>query len=159
MTQCLTDLTQIYHAQLSGAVQNASRSEKELSRGNRRAAALFHALARGQQIHADKARAALEGMGAMPEYAALPGEAERSEVLEGLSAMVMTAAREGQPLVEALLLQILKASMSHDAALRTKDGPAERYHVCLVCGFVATDTPPERCPVCRAQAAQFEAVN
>lgn len=159
MTQCLSDLTQIYHAQLSGAAHNTDRSEQERSHGNRRTAALLHALARGQQIQADKARASLEGIGAMPEYAQLPDEAERSEVLERLSAMVMTAAREGQPLVESLLLQILKANMSHEAALRTKDAPAESYHVCLVCGFVATSSPPERCPVCRAQAAQFEAVD
>lgn len=32
------------------------------------------------------------------------------------------------------------------------------YYVCQVCGFVASDVPPDRCPVCNAIQAKFRIV-
>ena len=32
------------------------------------------------------------------------------------------------------------------------------YHVCQVCGYIAEDEAPERCPVCAAIKAKFKAV-
>lgn len=49
-----------------------------------------------------------------------------------------------------------------DMLLRQNE-PAEQtataaFYVCQVCGYVASDAPPDRCPVCNAVRSKFRAV-
>ena len=136
-----------------------ARQSIEAARNRRRAAAaddpsrarLLLALAAGQDVHARKTLALLE---------ADPGadDAELNEALaafvDELQDMVMTAATERDAAAESALVHVMKASMNH--ASMTANAPHDAYCVCTVCGFIAPDAPPERCPVCRAAAELFE---
>lgn len=154
----LDALKSVCSAQESEVSRNRVDASLAADKGNEGLARLYRALARGRDIHVEKLRAALQSLGAELEAVPEHSVEERVAVMDELSSMVMTAASERQPLIESLLFQIMKADMSHQAVERQVETPADSYHVCLVCGYVAKDVAPERCPVCRAQAAQFEAV-
>ncbi len=157
MSSSLTDLGMVYRAQTAESRRNENASLKALAQGLRTEPLLYRALGLGQQVHVEKLRMLLQSMKADVPTEDMDGE-HRARVMDDLSAMVMTAAKERQPLAESLLIQIMKAAMSHDSLSRRGGTLASSYHVCQVCGYIASDAPPERCPVCRAQAAQFDAV-
>lgn len=149
-----TNLATILVAQRTAASENEAAAQAAMTEGHPEAR-MFHALALGQKLHADKAKAMLSGLGYTSDTDV--GTLDHQQVMESLPDMILTAARERQPSVESLLTQIMKSAISHDAMTR-RTHTAGSYHVCMVCGFIATESAPERCPVCRAQAAQFEAV-
>ncbi len=158
MLQSELSLIQVCIAQHSESRRNLVLAEEAGSRGDLERGCLHRALAFGQKIHADKARLTLEGLGqSLSSDGDMSSEA-RAQVMEELSSMAMTAATERQSLIESLILQIMKAAMNHSSLSKQRAQPISSYHVCQVCGFIAKDTPPERCPVCRAHAAQFDVV-
>lgn len=54
--------------------------------------------------------------------------------------------------------QVAKNQYDLLSGLKESDVSATTYFVCQVCGYIATDEPPAKCPVCGAVTAKFEAV-
>lgn len=138
----------------AAAAQHGETARFAESGGDIHAALLHRALSFGLRIHAAKAERLLADLPAVPASDSAPLPHDQEERNAAFHDMIMTAARERQPAMEAVLLQIMKAGMSHHLVLRKTSTP-DSYQVCQICGFIAPGTPPERCPVCRVVKEQF----
>ncbi|MGE4293902.1 MAG: rubredoxin-like domain-containing protein [Desulfovibrio sp.] len=140
----------------------AARSEiaalKARAEARPQAERLFKALAVAQKVHAEKAlmilRGRVEGTG--------ENLAELLEALEKSAAHYQDALdclKECPGPASGFLDQFRRTALNHAGLVRQLDEekPAA-YHVCTVCGFVASGSAPERCPVCRAVPERFAAV-
>lgn len=158
MSQSEANLATVFITQSTEARRNRAKAEQAERHETPESSRLYRAVALGQQIQADKAHAILQGLNAIPDFEEKTTSETHTKTMEAIESMVMTAATERQYLIESLLLQIMKAVMSHDAAMQQHGTAAASYHVCMVCGFIARDVVPQRCPVCRAHASQFDTV-
>lgn len=138
----------------------AEKAEKE---GFAKVARLFRAVAEAETIHAlrqlhvmgavkntaENLQAALEGETyeftvMYPEFIA---EAEKEGVKEAKMAFHLAneAEKEHGKLFEKALAAVKEGS----------DFPAEGFALCPVCGYVAENEAPERCPICNTPGEKF----
>ncbi|SKA91515.1 Rubrerythrin [Paucidesulfovibrio gracilis DSM 16080] len=127
--------------------------------GRPQAARLLNALAVAQKVHADKALMILRGkLG--------DTDANLDELLEGLDQSA-THYQEALTCLECatgpangFLDQFRRTARNHAGLVRQVDERApSAYQVCTVCGFVARENAPERCPVCDAVPERFACVD
>ena len=148
------NLRRIFAHQSVEAARNRRRAKAAEAGGDPTRAGLFRALAAGQTVHAQKILLLLESGG---DQASPADVAETlAALVDELQDMVMTAASDRDAAAESTLLHVMKASMNHRSKAAAE--PAARYLVCSICGLLAPNQPPERCPVCRAAAELFQAV-
>jgi len=139
----------------------AKKAEKE---GKTQVARLFRAIAEAETIHAlkhldtagkvattnENIKAAIEGE--TYEYSQMyPGFiAEAREEGDKSAARSFELANEAEK-VHAELFK--KAQKDLEAG---NDMQAESFHMCPVCGYVAVNEVPERCPICNARGTSFQ---
>lgn len=155
MSQSETILARIYAAEAINAARNrqfALTADQENRPGDARR---FRALAVGQQIHADKSLHILLGIAQPTDDNLVVSKEHVSQAVEICSAAIMTAATERESLIESLMTQFMKSAMNHGSLLDHQGEGMTDYYVCQICGFIAEDSPPNRCPVCRAVPEQF----
>lgn len=157
MSKSKTNLAETFATQSIESARNTIRGLKADKEGHPHEARLFRALANGQQVHAKKSLLVLRGLIGSTESNLESTVESLDAVVESLREMVMTAATEREAAIESSMIHFLKATMSHTSVLKRHAGE-HVYHVCQICGFIAGDTIPERCPVCRAVPEQFEEV-
>lgn len=152
-------LKQAFAAQAVEAARNQARARTAETAGRTGEARRFRALAAAQQLHADKALAMLAGQAELDTEGA--AAAAMHGVDQGITFFqdgVLAAAIQRDAAVESALTHFMKAAMSHRTRL-DKPAAESEFHVCQVCGFLVGETVPKRCPVCRAQAAQFQRID
>lgn len=131
-------------------------SEKAAQEGFPSVAKLFRAASDAEAIHA---RALLGVKGAVKSTAEnLSGsvEGETHEYTEMYPAFIAEAEREGQkaaitPFTYAMKAEEVHAGLYAKAAEEVKAGRdlgAKKVLLCPVCGNVALDDSPEKCPIC-----------
>jgi rubrerythrin len=74
---------------------------------------------------------------------------EAEEDAEETATLVFSQARDA----ESFHARLYKKALDHLIAQRFT-----RYHVCIVCGYVAEGEPPQTCPICGAPSSKFEKV-
>jgi rubrerythrin len=141
-------------------------SEKAAQEGFSAVAKLFRAASEAEAIHA---RALLGVMGASTSTAEnLAGSivGETHEFTEMYPGFIAEAEREGQKSAITPFTYAMKAEEVHaglykkavDAVKAGKDLEAGRVLLCPVCGNVALDEAPERCPICGVPGARWREI-
>lgn len=134
------------------AAKNGIRARKAESEARSKAARLLRALTRAQSVHSNKGLMLLRGKISSTDdnLADLMQTLERSVVTyEGILEEVEGAAR-------GFVDQLLRSTRNHLGLLRKYNEQEEKtYCVCQICGFIAIDKVPERCPVCQAVKEKF----
>ncbi|MCB2190968.1 MAG: hypothetical protein KQI62_05345 [Deltaproteobacteria bacterium] len=80
-------------------------------------------------------------------------------LLQGYAGLVAEADRQGQRVAGTALDQSAQVAQRQGdlAQALGEDGSAD-YLVCSICGWIATGSAPERCPVCGAVHEKFQPV-
>lgn len=121
----------------------------------------YQALSVAQGVRARKALLRLRGSvgGVEENHGAAVAELERlSQAYPQMLAQAKELENSG---LAAFLDQLSKTTRNHLQLGKRPDqeGESVDYHVCRVCGFIASDRLPERCPVCQALQTKFQTVS
>jgi rubrerythrin len=139
------------------AARNRLYAAKLKQAGDQQSANLLSALAKGSEISARRSLIFLRGRIGDP-----------AAYMHDLQAQKRTAARQDYPAAQAeaadepsaaaVFEQLTHVSDNHAARLAglAAGQPAQAYYVCQVCGYIAADAVPERCPVCGAVPERFK---
>jgi rubrerythrin len=178
VSQTLTNLQAAYEGESNAAIKYTAFAINAEVEGFIRAAALFRAAARAEQVHAAHHARVIRKAGATPHanihapqvkstrenlQAAMAGEQYERDVMYPTFIKDAEAAGNKAALLSfelALKAETVHAQLYADA-LANFDGQRvpTKFYVCLVCGEV-TDKPEEteHCPICNASKEKFEAV-
>lgn len=157
MTESEKLLALAYAMESVSASRNQSFAQKAEKEGRLQDAARFRAVAQGQTVHADKALQILTGTLGDTDTNIQRAQSDSEALTELFHDGIMTAARDRAPAIESALTHFMKTSMNHASLLKQNRESSDLF-VCQICGFIAETEPPERCPVCRAAAEQFDSV-
>jgi len=139
------------------AARNRLYAAKLKQAGDQQAANLLSALAKGSEISARRSLIFLRGkIGDPAAYMHdLQGKKRKAAQQDYPAAQAEAA---GEPSAAAVFEQLTQVSANHAARLAgyAHDQRVQPYYVCQVCGYVATDTVPARCPVCGAVPERFK---
>lgn len=140
------------------AARNRLYAAKAKKEGRLPLAKLMAAMATGEQIGARRALIYLRGKigQAAPHLEALRQQ-KKTVAADDYPAGRQVARSAGDRSAEAAFAQFEKVSRNHAAVLDTPDiDTAEHeFYVCQVCGYIALDAVPEKCPVCGAVPERF----
>jgi len=146
-------------AESARAARNRLYAAKAKKEGQLPLAKLMTAMAAGEQISARRALIYLRGKigQAAAHLEALRGQKE-SVAAHEYPAGRQAARSAGDRSAEAAFAQFEKVSRNHAAVLDNPDiGAADHeFYVCQVCGYIALDAVPEKCPVCGAVPERFK---
>ena len=159
------NLSYAFAAESKAAARNAVFAKKAEVEGYDQVARLFRAVSEAESVHSRRFLMLMRGkIGSTEENLTTAFENEIKANAEEYPALIRVAAEEGN---EAALTAFSHARdvESRHAELYKKainDMIAEQetnYHVCQVCGYIAEDEAPERCPVCNAIKKKFKSIN
>ncbi len=172
------NLQAAFNGESNAHVRYVAFAEKADAEGYHRAASLFRAAARAEQIHAANHAAVIRRMGLTPEAhietpvvkstrenlkAAIAGETYERDVM--YPNFIKEAEAEKNTAAVRTFQHALEAETEH-ARLYTdaidnlgKMKTAATYHVCPVCGYTCEDLSFQRCPVCMTPKEKFEAIS
>ncbi|AGL01742.1 rubrerythrin family protein [Desulfoscipio gibsoniae] len=140
----------------------AKKAEKE---GKDKIARLFHVIAEAETIHALKHLETAGKVGSTLDNLKAAIEGETYEFSTMYPEFIEDAKQEGQAAATKSFNLANEAEKVH-AQLYQKafkeleengDMQVDSFHLCPVCGYVAENHPPERCPICNAPAKSFKA--
>ena len=158
------NLAYAFAAESKAAARNAVFAKKAEMEGYNQIARLFRAVSDAETVHSRRFLMLMRGkIGTTEENLQTAFENEIRANAEEYPKLIKDAADEGQ---EAALKAFSHSRdvESRHAELYKKainDMIAERetaYFVCQVCGYVAEDDAPDRCPVCDAIKSKFKAI-
>jgi len=174
-SQTLKNLQAAYEGESNASVRYTAFAKKADEEGFRRAATLFRAAARAEQIHAASHAKVIARMGATPE-------AKIAEPVVGTTAQNLAEAKKGEEYERDVMYPdfIREAEISgeqgavrsfrlareaeavhaalYGAALANLEAQkaAAVFFVCSICGEVTDDASLKTCPICNAPAEKFE---
>lgn len=156
------NLAPAFAAESRVAVRNQARAARADNENRPAEARLLRAVARAESVHARRLLNLMRGkIGDTDTNLAVAFEQEIAANIR-LYADMAAAARSGErKVIAAALEQTLRVESAHldlYRALNEDPGSEAVYHVCSICGHVAVDSIPERCPVCKAVPEKFETV-
>jgi rubrerythrin len=158
------NLAYAFGAESKAAARNAVFAKKAEKEGYEQVARLFRAVSDAESVHSRKFLMLMRGkIGSTEENLAAAFENEIKANAEEYPKLIRDAADEGQESALKAFSQARDVESRH-AELYKKaisDMIAERetaYYVCQVCGYIAEDEVPDRCPVCAAVKEKFNAV-
>ncbi|HOT95285.1 MAG TPA: rubrerythrin family protein [Methanoregulaceae archaeon] len=143
-----------------------SFSEKARQDGYPVIARLFRAASDAEAIHARTLLNVMGAVGSTAEDLAASVDGETHEFTEMYPAFIREAESEGQKSAVQPFTYAMKAEEVHaelyakaaEAVRAGKDLAAARVLLCPVCGNIALDEAPERCPICGVPGARFREV-
>lgn len=139
----------------------AKKAEKE---GKTQVARLFRAIAEAETIHALKHLDTAGKVASTNENIKAAIEGETYEFSQMYPGYIAEAKEEGNTSAVRSFELANEAEKVH-AELYKKalqdleagnDMQAESFHLCPVCGYVAVNEAPERCPICNARGTSFQ---
>jgi rubrerythrin len=143
----------------ASAARNRLYAAKARKEGRLQLAKLMTAMAAGEQISARRALIYLRGKigQAAPHLEWLRKQKEASAA-QDYPAGRQSAASAADRSAEAAFAQFAKVSANHAAMLGDPDIATRNheFYVCQVCGFIAVDSIPEKCPICGAVPERFK---
>jgi rubrerythrin len=160
-TNVAADLEAVLAVESTCAARNQLYAALARKAGQTGRANLLQALAAAEEIGARRALHHLRGK------VGDPGEHLRA--LQRLKAKAAAdlhprrqaaAAAQGEPGAAGYFRQQAEVAAGHAALLAAhlEGDPAQDFFLCQVCGYIAPQAAPERCPVCGAVHAKFTAV-
>lgn len=135
----------------------AERAEDENLSG---VAQLFRAAAAAETVHAHKHLRTMKGVKSTKENLQQAIAGETHEFKSMYPQMIADAKKEEERQAEISFTYANEVEKVHAAlyqkALEQMDQfPVSDYYVCNICGYTVADAPPDKCPVCGANAKQF----
>lgn len=159
------NLSYAFAAESKAAARNAVFAKKAEVEGYTQIARLFRAVADAESVHSRRFLMLMRGkIGTTEENLVAAFENEIKANAEEYPALIRVAAEEGNDAAMTAFSHARDVESRH-AELYKKainDMIAEQetgYFVCQVCGYIAEDVAPERCPVCNAVKQKFKSVN
>ncbi len=174
----LKNLQTAFNGESNAAARYAAFARKADQDGYGRAASLFRAAARAEQIHAANHAAVIKKMGAVPEarietpvvkstrenlQVALAGEEYERDVMYPQFIREAQAARSSAALrtfsyaleAETEHARLYKEAIANLENMKT----SATYYVCAVCGYTVEKLTFDRCPVCQHPREKFELIS
>ena len=134
------------------AAKNEIRARKAAREARLKAARLLRALTSAQRVHSNKGLMLLRGKISSTDN----NMADLMQTLERSIATYESILEELEGAARNFVDQLLRTTRNHLGLLRKYSQPEEKtYCVCQICGFIATEMVPERCPVCQAVKEKF----
>ncbi|MBI4777262.1 MAG: rubrerythrin family protein [Deltaproteobacteria bacterium] len=139
----------------------AKAAEKE---GYSQVAKLFRAAAEAETVHAHNHLSALKGIGQTEQNLKEAIAGETHEFKNMYPAMIKDAEAEGDKTALRTMTYANEVEKVHAALYQKaleKMGNLEKadYYVCSVCGYTCENEPPDKCPVCNANAKAFNKIS
>jgi rubrerythrin len=171
------DLQAAFNGESNAHVRYVAFAKKADAEGYHRAASLFRAAARAEQIHAANHAAFIRRLGLTPEakietpvvkstrenlQAAIAGETYERDVM--YPNFIRDAETEKNAAAVRTFQHALEAETEHarlytDALNHLEEmTKAAAFYVCAVCGYTCEELTFERCPVCMHPKEKFEAI-
>jgi len=159
------NLAYAFAAESKAAARNQAFAAKAEKEGYDQIARLFKAVSEAESVHAQRYLNLMRGkIGSTEENleAAFQNEIKANvdeypkliqEASEEESKIAYTAFSQSRD-VESFHADLYKRAMNDMLAERETD-----YYVCGVCGYIAEDEAPEKCPVCGAVQSKFRKIN
>ena len=152
-------------AQLSkAAARKKVYSRKASKEGRPEIAHFLRAMSASEAIQARRLFNSLIGkIDSSDEYLATLFAEEVQAILDKYSELIASG-NDKRPALLHVFSQLraaetrLRSFYSPDSKDIKVDKEAE-YFVCRFCGYLATDSPPERCPICGASKGDFQEIN
>jgi rubrerythrin len=141
------------------AARNRLYAAKVKKDGQTQSARLLSALARGEEISARRSLIYLRGkISTIEDHLAALQKTKQALADEVYSRDRQVAREAGNKSADAALDQFAQVNANHAARLDelTAGGPDRTYYVCQVCGYIAADRIPDKCPVCGAVPERFK---
>ena len=151
--------------QLSFARESASAARNRLfavkgqKDGQTQRARLLSAMARGEEINARRSLIYLRGkISAVEDHLVALHKAKATLAAETYPQDRAVARQAGDKSAEAALHQFEQVNANHAERLAelAADETERPYYVCQVCGYIAADHIPDKCPVCEAVPERFK---
>ena len=139
-------------------------SRKATREGRPDVARLLRAMSASEAVQARRLFNSLIGkIDTSDEYLTTIFEKEIQEILENYAKLINNSTDERPALLHALSqlraaetrLRSFYSPDSRDVNVKTD----ARYFVCRFCGYLGTDSPPEKCPICGASRDAFQETN
>lgn len=146
-------------AESASAARNRLYAAKAKKEGRPQLAKLMTALAAGEQISARRTLIYLRGkIGDADAHLAALRRRKKDDATQNYPANRKAATAAGDRSAAAAFEQFGKVSHNHAVVLDKPDiGAAEHeFYVCQVCGYIALDTVPDKCPICGAVPERFK---
>ena len=139
----------------------AMKADKE---GYPEVAKLFRAVAEAETIHAHSHLAEMGGIKSTAENLKEAHDGEVYEYTKMYPEFIQQAITENNKRAERSFSMANEAEKAHaklyeNALENLEEGTGVDYYLCPVCGYVAADEVPEKCPVCGAMAKVFKKVD
>ena len=155
----VTPMQLAFARESASAARNRLYAVKVKKDGQTQKARLLSAMARGEQISARRSLIYLRGkISAVEAHLAALQKAKATLATETYPQDREMAGQTGDKSAGAALHQFEQVSANHAQRL-AELAAAEterRYFVCQVCGYIAADRIPDRCPVCEAVPERFK---
>jgi rubrerythrin len=143
----------------ASAARNRLYAAKAKKDGRTQHARLLNALARGEEISARRSLIYLRGkISRLEEHLVALQAAKQAQARETYPHDRGIATAAGDKSAEAALHQFEKVNANHAQRVKqfTDGGSEAAYYVCQVCGYIAVDAIPDKCPVCGAVSERFK---
>lgn len=141
-------------------------AEKAEEEGLPQIAALFRAVAEAERVHAGRNLGLLGEAVVQDSETNLQNSFEREKTAGDLyyARFLREAEEEGERVAALSFSQARDVEEQHASLYRRAldhllSDTVPAYFVCQVCGYVAEEEPPERCPVCGVTAERFRQVS
>ena len=158
------NLAYAFGAESKAAARNAVFAKKAEMEGYTQIARLFRAVSDAESVHSRRFLMLMRGkIGSTEENLEAAFENEIRANAEEYPKLIKDAAEEGHQAALKAFSNARDVESGHAELYKKAINAmiAERetiYHVCQVCGFIAEDDAPDRCPVCGAIKEKFKSV-
>lgn len=141
-------------------------SERAEEEGFKNVAKLLRAASQAEAIHAVRLLRAMNAIGSTAENLEKGIKGEKYEFLTMYPVFVEEAKVEGRNDAAIIFTHAMKAEEVHakiyelalERVKKGKDLESKKILLCPVCGNIALDAPPERCPICGVPGNKFREV-
>ncbi len=158
------NLAYAFAAESKAAIRNEAFAKKAQAEGYPQIARLFKAISEAESVHARRYLLLMRGkVGSTEENLETAFQNEIKANVEEYPKLIKDASEEGHEGalrafsqardVESMHADLYKKAMNDMLADRET-----KYWVCQVCGYIAEDEPPEKCPVCGSVKGKFKLV-
>ena len=158
------NLAVAFAAESKAAARNAAYAAKADSEGFEQIGRLFRAVSDAEGVHAKRYLMLMRGkIGDTEANLSAAFESEIKANVDEYPPLIQQADADENAIALRAFQQARDVEQRH-ADLYKKalnDMVSDRvtqYHVCQVCGYVAEDESPEKCPICGAVKSKFKAI-
>jgi rubrerythrin len=148
-----------YAAMLTSAARNRLYAARLKKDGRKTTAELLNAVADAEEVQSRRTLMHLRGK--IADATAHLAELEQSKYTDHSKQFPKISnmlERDGQATAAEAFEQFGQVAKNHyDLLVSDRDAPSSRaYFVCQVCGYIAGDEAPPKCPVCGAVTSKFK---